>query len=194
MGETEIRAVVRQALTAAGDAEGARLADKDSSLMTELRAPDLPGWRFFRFVSTPHPHAGFHVAVGEGMVLDLTDRPADFVHVLRGTDVVLQDARQAAQVARLYVETTRPMTDFVKVIEGVDDIALRTGLPAAERRARERSLAKLRQVVRPASAVRRGEGFEATVFTQAAEKIERRTITITGDGSLSQQTRVIAAV
>lgn len=190
--EDEVRAAVRQGLIDAGDPDAARLVESGNSLMTELPAPTLEGWRFFRFVSLPHPHAGFHVAVGAGKVLDLTARPADFAQVLRGGNAGWADTAEIAAVARLYVETTRPMTELVRVIDSVDDILLRPGLDAGEQRTRDRAVAELRHEVRPPRAGRRGDGFQVTLFVQFGQNVERRAIAIAGDGSITHDSRVIA--
>jgi hypothetical protein len=181
-----VRVVVREGLVAAGHDVTARLTGEDMSFFDEIPAAFLPDWRFYQFSTVPHPANSFVVAVGADTVILLTERPAAFSDVLRGSRASVSDAGTAVEVARLYLTTTRPMTSYTLIIDSVDDLELRAELTPDEQRRRDRAYAELRGTVRPASAERQDGGFVVTVFVQAGQDVERRTVTIAADGTVTE--------
>ncbi|MBC6457531.1 hypothetical protein [Actinomadura sp. HBU206391] len=193
MAPTDVRETVRQAMAAAGRPDRAALAsDTAATTISELSVPILRGWRLLRFDAVPHPGASFYVAVGPAGVLHLTEEPASFTKVLQAANVTPTSAADAAALARAYVETTRPMTELVRVVGDVDDILWVPRPTPDERRARERASVRLRPVLRPPDAVEEGGSWVATVFVQRGDTVERRTVTIGADRSLTERGKVMA--
>jgi hypothetical protein len=186
MNQNELRALVAAALESAGEQElAARAAEPRSTRI--VRVLELPGGAVASlFEVFPHAGASFYAGLAAGRVFYLTGAPAAFAGMMRASGLQVTDERTAGAVARGYVETTRVMNTFSTVLDSADDISWDTRpgrVPAPD------VVARLRAAVRPPAAVAAGPGrYEVTVFVLRGPDVERRVLTVTTDGAVSERT------
>ncbi|WP_344948724.1 hypothetical protein [Actinomadura miaoliensis] len=193
MNDADIRETVRRGLEAAGDPYTGDLTHKSASMLKEVAVPLPKTWRFFRFDAFPHPQASFHVAVevSTGKVVFLTGRPAAFGQVLAASKATLQTTRDAVAVARAYLDVTRRMDRYLRVVDGIEDLAWRPEPTAEEKKARERAEPRLRSLLKPPAAVVKGDTYVVTLFVRNGTDIEQRTVTIDAGASVTETRKVM---
>ncbi|WP_285494342.1 hypothetical protein [Actinomadura sp. NBRC 104425] len=193
MNEEEIRETVRRALEEAGDSHLGPLTRKTSSMLQEVSVPLPKTWRFFRFDTVPHPQASFQVAVevSTGKVVYLTGRPEAFGQVLRASKATLPTTREAVAVARAYLDVTRRMNRYLRVVDGVEDLTWRPEPTDEEKKARERAEPRLRSLLKPPAAVAKGDAYVVTLFVRNGTDIEQRTVSIDAGASVTDTRQVV---
>ncbi|GAA4149573.1 hypothetical protein [Actinomadura keratinilytica] len=193
MNEDEIRETVRRAMEEAGEPHRGALTHKTASMLEEVSAPLPKTWRFFMFEAFPHPQASFQVAVeaSTGKVVSLTGRPEAFGEVLRASKATLPTTREAVAVARAYLDLTRTMDRYLRVVDGVDDLTWLPEPTAEEKRARERAEPRLRSLLKPPTAVAKGDAYVVTLFVRNGTDIEQRTVRIDAGASVTDTRQVM---
>ena len=185
MNEIELRSALVAGLESAGEPRlAARAANPLATMLGPLR--ELPGGAVVvLFEAFPHPNASFYVGLADGRVFHLTGRPAAFADMVRASGLRVTDEQTAKEVACAYVETTRTMETFTGVLDSADDINWDTRPghePAPD------VVARLRRFVRPPAATSAGpESYQVTLFVQHGTAAERRVLTVTTDGAVTER-------
>jgi hypothetical protein len=186
MDQNELRRAVVAGLESAGQRDLAALAaSPESAMLGPVR--ELPGGAVaVLFEAFPHPSASFYAGLARGRVFYLTGRPEAFGDMMRTIRLQVTDEQTAVQIARAYVETTRLMDTFTKVLDSIDDIGWDTTPgrePAPEK------IARLRQSVRPPAVTAAGPGhYQVSLFVLRGTAAEHRVLTVSTDGSVTEQT------
>ncbi len=191
MDQNELRRVVAAGLKSAGQADLAELAASPVSTMLGP-ACELPGGAVaILFEAFPHPNASFYAGLAAGRVYYLTGRPDAFGDMMRASGLHVAEERTAAEIARGYVETTRTMDTFTRVLDSVDDIGWDTRpgdgpTPAL--------VASLRESVRPPTVTAVGPGrYEVSLFVLHGTAAERRVLNVSTDGAVTERTEQVVS-
>jgi hypothetical protein len=185
--ETTLRRTVRDALVEAGrPGEGSLASQMQASTFEEIAVPLRQGWQVLRFNVIPHATASFHVAVGQGRVVYLTGEPQSFTDVLRASDGIPRSTAEAVALARAYLDTTQPMTEFFRVLDSVDDLIIRG------RHGDDDVIAILRETITPPVGGLTFETYQVIAHVQRGDTVERSTVSIAPNGSLVEQCRILA--
>jgi hypothetical protein len=185
MDQNELRRAVAVGFESAGETGlAARAADPRSTMLGPAHA--LPGGAVaVMFEAFPHPGASFYAGLAGGQVFYLTGAPEAFESMLRASGLQVTDEQTAAEIARAYVETTRTMNTFARVLDSVNDIRWD---PRPERQPSPELLADLQRSVRPPAATAVGPGlYEVSVFVLRGADAERRVLTVTADGAVTDR-------
>ena len=186
MDTNELRSAVVAGLENGGERElAARAADPLSTEIRRLR--ELPGGAVAAlFEAYPHPGASFYIGISGGRVFYLTDAPDAFADMVRATGLRVTDEQTAADLACEYVETTRTFGTFTTVLDSADGINWAT---RPEKEPAYDVVAEVREAVRPPAAAAAGPGrYEVSVFVLHGDAVERRVLTVTTDGSVTDRT------
>jgi hypothetical protein len=138
------------------------------------------------FGAFPHPNASFYVGLVAGQVFYLTGQPDAFNDMTRASGLRVADEQTAELLARAFVETTRTMRTFSRVLDSADDIRwdTRPGRePAPE------IVAQLRDYVRPPTVTAVGPGlYQVRLAVLNGAAVEHRVLTVTPAGDVTEQT------
>lgn len=188
-----LRGAIRAGLAQSGRNTEADIVVRGGSRLTRVQAPFLKRWQIIRvdYRQTSRPVL-FHVAVGEGQARLLTGAPAAFGEVTAADGVRVTDPAVAAQLARTFVETTRPAGRLTYVVGAVTDIRFRPGLTGAAAARRDQIVKEYGSVLAAPAAKASGEGFAAIVYVVQGRALQRRDITVGAGGSVRERTRVLA--
>lgn len=186
MDENELRRTVAAGLESSGKPERAAWATNPLST-TLARTLTLPGGTVaVMFETFPHPSTSFYAGLAAGQVFYLTGEPGAFNDMTRASGLQVTDERTAELLARAYVETTRTMNTFSRVLDSADDICwdTRPGRePAPE------IVARLRDYVRPPAVTAVGPGlYEVRLAVLNGAAVERRVLTVTRAGAVTELT------
>lgn len=136
--DRDLRTTICAALARSGHDFQADVVRSDDSTLTFVPAPTLTRWRVIEVSEDRGPHPVlFHVGVAGRQALLLTGRPGEFNRMTGADDGTVADEEQAAELGRLFVETTRPAGVLTYVIDSVDDIEFRPGIDGADARYRD---------------------------------------------------------
>ena len=154
----------------------------------------LPGGaHVVRFDTFPHARNSFYVGLAADMVFYLTESPDGFNAMIRAAAVSVAGPEYALELARAYVETTRPMRHFGRLVNGAHDVPW---LKARTAEARQRLTAAIDAVaaaVAPPAVEEHANGHVITAYVLYDKTIERRTLGVAADGVVSEIERVTIA-
>jgi hypothetical protein len=189
--------VMRELIVAGLAAEGpegkAQLAANPTASMMQPGA-ELPGGaRLVRFDSFPHPNASFYVGLVDRDVFYLTETPAAFPAMLRASGVQVTSPETAVALARAYIEATRSMREFSRVVDSLDDITWAPPRTPEEEQTLAEVSGRLRASVQPPAANAAGDGYQVTLSVLRGPILERRTLTISHDGDIRQHVESVAS-
>jgi hypothetical protein len=191
MDQIELRRAVAAGFESAGEPDlAARAATPLSTMLGPVHA--IPGGAVaVLFQAFPHPGASFYAGLAGGQVFYLTGRPEAFTDMLRASGLRVTDEQTAAEIARAFVETTRTMDTFSRVLDSVNDIKWD---PRPERQPAPELLAQLHGSVRPPTATAAGPGlYEVTLFVLRGADAERRVLTVAADGAVTERTEDVVS-
>lgn len=193
MDQNSLRRVISAALTEEGPpGKGALAANPAASMMKP--GAELPGGaRLIRFDSFPHPGASFHVGLVGSKVFYLTEAPKAFSAMVRESRVAIASTEIAVGLARAYVESTRSMREFSRVVDSSDDVAWAPPRTQEEQRSLAEASSRLSALVRPPAARVAGDGHEVTLYVLRGSTLERRVLTIARDGDVGENAEVVAS-
>jgi hypothetical protein len=191
--ENIMRQLISAALTTAGPPGKGQLAANPAATILSP-GDELPGGALLvRFDTFPHPNASFYVGMVDGRVFYLTEDPKAFSAMLRASGVQVGTPEIAVAVARAYVETTRSMREFSGVVDGPDDITWADPRTLEQQQNLADVTGRLRTFLRPPAAEAVGDGYEVTLYVLRGAVLERRVLTISRNGDLSEHVQVVAS-
>jgi hypothetical protein len=186
--EEYMRTTLSTALREAGDLAEADIVARSESRLTRLTAPFLRSWQLVQVdqLEPPHP-IRFHVAVSGAQVYLLTGDPAAFNRMTAADQTEVASTEAAVELARAFLETTRPAGRLTYLIGSVDDIRFRPGLPTAETRRRDQIVARYRPVIAPPQANGADDGFTVTAYAVQDSDLQRHTLAVGADGHVRDE-------
>ena len=176
-----VRRLIRDALTASGLPRKAHLAAEPARSVLRPIGTLPGGAQIIRVDAIPHPQASFHVGIVGRQAFHLTQSPASFTAMMRASRVHVTDPETALAIARSFVDATRSMRRSARIVTGIGDITATA--PAHDQAA----IARLQAALAEPSTQTGGEGFRVNVFVLEDAAIERRVLTVSGDGDVHQQ-------
>ena len=183
-----MHATLSTALLRAGHPAEADVVGRDASRLTRLEASFLTDWQIVQVDHTAPPHpVRFHLAVSGPQVHLLTGDPAAFNRMTAADRTEIGSTEDAVQLARTFLETTRPAGRLTYLIGSVDDIRFRPGLPAAESRRRDQIVARYRPVIAPPQATAVSDGFAVTAYVVRDSDLQRHALAVAADGQVRDE-------
>lgn len=166
------------------------LLDEEQTTLTRLDTPYLVEWEIYEvsYVGDVAPQS-WHVATSEEISILLNGLPDAFDAVLQ-EDPGPRDTDQAVAAARDYLTMTAPSGDdlFVTVLDSTEDIVL---WPEFEEEAQQIE-DEFGDEVEPPHGVEDGTGaYTVTAYVQNTLALERRTVTIASDGSVTEESETL---
>jgi hypothetical protein len=192
LGDSRTREMISNALNAEGRSDKAFLATNPASAIMRPSVVLPGGADVVRFDSFPHPNASFYVGVAGERVFYLTESPEAFTAMMRTVGLRVASPADAVAVAVWFVETTRAMNVFSRVVGSVGDIEWASG-PLAPRPQEVTALVgRLRDVITPPSGEAQDNAYLVTLYVLRGSTLERRRITVTGDGDIRDRSDQVA--
>lgn len=186
------RQTISQGLLKSGKQEEARIVALGGSRLTQVKAPFLQSWKIYRVVHRQGSHPVLlHVATGNGQVELLTGVPEAFEKVTAADGATVQDAATAAELARVYIETTRSGDVLTYVVGRVEDIKFRPGITGDDARHRDEIVAKYRPRIKAPTAVAGKKGFSATVYVVKDKSLQRHDLKVSGKGAIEDDVKTL---
>jgi hypothetical protein len=188
-----LRQLIGAALTDAGPPGKGRLAaDPAASMMRP--GVEVPGGALLvRFDSFPHPGASFYVGVVGRQVFHLTETPTAFSAMVRESGVRVASEAIAVALARAFVESTRSMREFGRVVDGPRDITWAEPHSREEQQRLADAAGRVQALIRPPVAVATDDGYEVTLYVLRGTAVERRVLTVAHDGEITERGEVVAS-
>lgn len=187
-----MRSSISTALAKAGRAYEAGIVTQGGSKLTVLPAPFLRTWKVvqidYRQGARP---VLFHVATQGPYAYLLTGLPSEFGKMNTADGVRISDPATAAEVGRLYLETTRPAGKLSYVINSVDEIKFRPGISGTDVQHRDEILSKYRTVVSAPAATAKGGEYSVVAYVVKDRELQRRDLTITAAGDVKEAVKVL---
>lgn len=189
--DDDVREQVAEQLDAQGrDRAATVVRDTADTTVEQLDTPYLSDWSIYQFDQQGPGGEIQHIVATDGQesVL-LRAAPDAFADVLRADGVTVDDDAVAIDVARDYLYTTRPTDFHAYLVEGVDDIQLRTDATDADRAELEDQLGDV--IAPPRAEPAADGGYEVTAFVVHGNVLERHVVTV-GDGAIDAQVEIVA--
>jgi hypothetical protein len=193
MDQYTMRQIISAALTEEGPPGKDRLAaDPAASMMRP--GVELPGGAVLvRFDSFPHSSASFYAGVVGRRVFHLTETPKAFSTMVRESGVRIASTDIAVGLARGFVESTRSMREFSRVVDSARDITWAQPRSREEQQTLADAGDRVQALIRPPVAVAAGDGYEVTLYVLRGSTLERRVLTIARDGEIAEHVEVVAS-
>ncbi len=112
--------------------------------------------------------------------------------MMRESGVTIDSPEIAVGLARAYVESTRSMREFSRVVDSPDDVTWAQPRTPEEQRSLAEASDRLRALVRPPAARAVGDGHEVTLYVLRGSTLERRVLTIARDGGIGEHVEGVA--
>jgi hypothetical protein len=188
-----MRTVILAELTRSGHTTEANLVkNRGAGRLTRVPTSFLRSWQIVRLeyfrLSNP---VTFYMAVGDSQARLLTENPAGFNQATAAAGTRLDDNKTAAELARIYLETTRTLIKRSYVIDRADSIRFLPEPSKEEKRRRNQIVKEYRNVIRPPQ-VTRSEIFTVTAYVVRDRELQRRTLNISRSGMVLESTQVLA--
>jgi hypothetical protein len=188
-----MRQLIVDALAAQGPEGKAELAGNPAASIMRP-GEKLPGAaQLVRFDSFPHPGASFYVGVVGRSVFYLTEAPQEFSAMVRASGMEITSPEVAIALARAYVEATRSMREFSRVVDSTDDIRWAPPRSPEEEQNLVDVTERLRALIQPPTFHGIGDGYEVRLCVLRGAALERRTLTLSRGGDVSQRVEEIAS-
>ncbi|TQL88107.1 hypothetical protein FB559_8722 [Actinoallomurus bryophytorum] len=191
-GDSRTREMISNALKAEGRPDKAFLAINPASAIMRPSAVLPGGADVVRFDSFPHPNTSFYVGVTGEKVFYLTESPEAFTALMHDVGLRVASPVDAVAVAHWFVETTRAMHVFSRVLGSVGDIEWASGPLAPRPQDVAALVGRLRDVITPPTAEAQGNAYLVTLYVLRGSTLERRRITVTGDGDIQDRADRVA--
>lgn len=136
-----------------------------------------------------HPLQAYVGRHDDGSIVLLTDDPAAWDDLVGDVGVHFDDADEALDYVRVFLEATRAPMVFVQEVATPGDVPWRPGTPDEEAR-RDQLLAA--GVVRPPRAEQTPDGFDVTLTLVVDQRVQRNHFTVAPDGTLTSSFEVLA--
>ena len=172
----------------------ARLVSDPKTTLTPVEASWLPGWQIFdvQNQTPPHPRRVFVALSDEGEALVLTGQPDALSTMLKQADVSVSSADLAAQVAAVFLDSTRTFTTLAYRIDDADDIRWLPTLTAEQQKARDAVISTYGDRIGPAKAEQSSSGWTVEAWMINGADLVRHETTIGTDGTVTDKTETVA--
>jgi hypothetical protein len=187
-----MRNTIKAALTQAGRTFEAGIVSRGGARLTQLNTPFLKSWKIIQvdYRQDPHPTM-FHVAVGGSQAHLLTGTPAAFSTVTKADGTHVADPATAAQLGKIYIETTRPAGKLTYLVDSVDAIRFRPGITGTAAARRDEIVKKYQHVVTSPVATAKGTGFTVIAYVVRDRALQKRDLTVTAQGSVEEKIKTL---
>ena len=139
-----------------------------------------------RFDTYPHARGSFYVGLVANDVFYLTESPASFNAMIRASEVSISVGDDALAIVRAYLETTRPMRRFGRLLGDASDVRWARARNEEERRRLDTAVETVSSVVAPPAVDDHDRGFAVTAYVLYDATVERRTLLVGHDGYVDE--------
>jgi hypothetical protein len=186
--DAEIRRIVSSALAASGKkAKSAQAAALTTRIRWTERQPG--GAHVVRFDTYPHARGSFYVGLLANDVFYLTESRDAFNAMIRASAVSVVGSDDALTIAHAYLETTRPMRHFGRLLRDATDVRWARPGNDEEQRRLDSAVEAVSSVVAPPAVDIHDIGFTITAYVLYDATIDRRTLLVRHDGSVDEISR-----
>ena len=172
----------------------ARLVSDAKTTLTPVEASWLPGWQIFdvQNQTPPHPRRIYAALSDAGEALVLAGQPDAFSTMLKQAGVSVSSADVAAQVAAVFLDSTRTFTTLAYRIDDADDIRWLPTLTAEQQKARDAVISTYGERIGPAKAEQSSSGWTVESWMISGADLVRHETTIGTDGTVTDKTETVA--
>lgn len=173
----------------------ARLVSDAKTTLTPVEASWLTGWQIFdvQNQTPPHPRRVFAALSETGEAVVLTGQPDAFSAMVTKAGVEVSSADVAAQVATVFLDSTRTFTTLAYRIDTAEDIRWRPSLTAEEQRTRDSIVSSYGDRIAPAKAEQSPAGWTTESWMISGADLVRHETTIASDGTVTDKTETVAS-
>lgn len=173
----------------------ARLIRDAKTTLTPVEAPWLNGWQIVDALNQtpPHPRRVIVALSDAGAAVVLTGQPDAFTTMLQQAGVQVDSATVAAQVATVFLDSTRTFVTLAYRVESADDIQWRPTLTAAEEKTRDAVVSDHGDRITPARAEKASTGWTVESWMISGSDLVRHETTIGADGTVTDKTETVAS-
>ncbi|WP_166353371.1 hypothetical protein [Phytoactinopolyspora limicola] len=190
--DADVAAQMSEHLEGQGSESFAEILRSDQETTMHLHdVPYLDEWEIYEVVHHGEIHTEqWDVATSADATLILTSFPERFESMLTADPGRISDPEMALVAARDYLTmTAQGGSDYVThLLEDVDDIELWPEFEEEMRRVED----EFGPVVDPPHVVEADGDFTVTTYVQFNLRLERRTVTLHADGSITDETETLA--
>jgi hypothetical protein len=130
---------------------------------------------------------------GSGQAFVLNGQPAEWNRFVAADGAQVRDEATAAELARVFVRTTRPQNRRYVVVESTDALPWRPNLEDDEQAQRRAQTERLAPLLRPPVAVQRIDGgFDVTLFVVNGANVESLTLVVDAGGQVQTRADTVA--
>lgn len=172
-----------------------RLVSDPQTTLDPVPASWLTGWQILdvQNLTGTHPRRFYAALADDNRVLVLTGQPASFSTLLTESGGPVATAAVAAEVASVFLDSTRAFVTYSYRIESVDDIAWRPTLDAEQQRARDEVVSTYGTQIAPAQAKQASSGWTVSVWTVSDTDLVRHQVRIGSDRTVTDTTETLAS-
>jgi len=172
----------------------ARLVSDPKTTLTPVEASWLTGWQIFdvQNQTPPHPRRVVAALSDAGEAVVLTGQPDAFSTMLKQAGVSVSSADVAAQVATVFLDSTRTYETLSYRVDDADDIRWLPTLTADQQKARDAVISSYGDRIGPAKATQSSSGWTVEVWTISGADLVRHETTIGTDGTVTDKTETVA--
>lgn len=172
----------------------ARLVSDAKTTLTPVEAAWLPGWQIFdvQNQTPPHPRRVFATLSDGGEAVVLSGQPDAFSALVTKAGVQVGSAEVAAQVATVFLDSTRTYATLSYRVDDVNDIRWLPTLTADQQKARDAVISSYGDRIGPAKATQSSAGWTVETWMISGADLVRHETTIDTDGTVTDKTETVA--
>jgi hypothetical protein len=173
----------------------ARLVSDAKTTLTPVEAPWLTGWQILdvQNQTPPHPRRIFAALSETGEAVVLSGQPEAFSTMMTKAGVEVGSADVAAQVATVFLDSTRTFTTLAYRIDTAEDIRWRPSLTAEEQKTRDSIVSSYGDRIAPAKAEQSPAGWTVESWMISGADLVRHETTVASDGTVTDKTETVAS-
>jgi hypothetical protein len=173
----------------------ARLVSDAKTTLTPVEAPWLTGWQILdvQNQTPPHPRRIFAALSETGEAVVLSGQPQAFSTMMTKAGVEVGSADVAAQVATVFLDSTRTFTTLAYRIDTAEDIRWRPSLTAEEQKTRDSIVSSYGDRIAPAKAEQSPAGWTVESWMISGADLVRHETTVASDGTVTDKTETVAS-
>ena len=172
----------------------ARLVSDAKTTLTPVEAAWLPGWQIFdvQNQTPPHPRRVFAALSDGGEAVVLSGQPDAFSALVTKAGVQVGSAEVAAQVATVFLDSTRTYATLSYRVDDVSDIGWLPTLTADQQKARDAVISTYGDRIGPAKATQSSAGWTVETWMISGADLVRHETTIDTGGTVTDKTETVA--
>lgn len=167
------------------------LLEEENTTLTLRETPYLTEWEIYEVAYSGESHRSFwDVATSAEYSAPLTGFPAGFAIVLEEDPGRIADAETALAVVRDYLVMTAPggPDTETEILDSAEDIYLSPQFEEEIQQVRE----EFGDVVEPPQVTEDDDVFTVVAYVQTDLELQRRTVTLTREGTMTDDTEVLS--